>query len=482
MRDKALTPNKTLSSSPAIVKTPSRPIGHRGVKRGLFYGNKTVKGRNVNENKPYAIDWQASSYAKDTFAYSSKKGQSHKVGILKDGHYLAYLTLPLHIFSKDQRGQVVASFYKNGSLEGVRHATSRSSYIRNIASSNKKGSLHIHALLPHLKAGDTLAVKLVRAGVKGDIRILSKASLYLEKVTEERVFIHADATELASGSDFNKKSASPLLWENPLNESAVFSLAESQGHITLKESGYYLIHFSLPYKVACAGSSRVSLRARIKLDNELSPLGEAEQGYVRCSKEHQSSSLHWSGWVKSRAMQKLSVTINKQTGTRYRAGIYKGARGSIYIEKLETSKVLSALSQKKSENFFNDKATIAFEEGSLVDDKTYHLSGDTITVLEKGSYTLIYNDFLSSIRSRANSAIMISLNSKLLPHAACYDHYIRAAQGANHASCALVYPLTGLKKGDKIKIHTSPSGQLGRVLGAARLLLRFQGEPQASRP
>ena len=440
-------------------------------KGALLKGNQTVNGNN-NLKGGALISWNTYSSVDPTIF--SHDLYSEKLTVLKAGHYLIAVTLPIES-AVGQRATQRAQLRVNGGANGHLYSLGQSSYARN-SGGHTEGSSHF-ATLVWLAADSVLTLDAVDIAGNANNRFLRTATLYAEKVEGDRNVFNATATKIESGDNLNVAEDTEgrnLIWTGKrINNAFGFVKATPAAGITLKDEGNYLVYVNIPLE---GPVSRGSVGLAVSLDDEIVDGARGQQGYIRNSNGHTTSSIHFSGIVNATAGSILKV----ETAQLAKAGTIKvqsGKAASIFIEKLDGTGLFSdafttTAAEETAENLNpNSKTALALDGGAgstdpTMDENYYSNEGDSeekIVIKKAGNYLLNVNGVFWGGSSRANPRISVEVNGKTVPGAESTAHYLRHSDGADESSGSVVTMLNDLAVDDVVTVSVEREGNGGIV-------------------
>ena len=223
---------------------------------------------------------------------------------------------------------------------------------------------------------------------------------------------------------------------------------------------------------SCPTSSRYSVQARIRVNGSQVRSGTASQGYIRCSNNHEFSSIHWFGFLHNLGVgDVITVGVIGEAGTGSPVQVAASRKASLFIEKLDnTSKSISLFGNNTTTgNNWNatSNTSVRWSGETLKDSSTFNHSTTTnnhqITLNESGDYLILYSDVLTGTVSRSNVGVQIRKNGTLPRGAECFTHYIRNSNGHREATCTIQYLLENVSAGDIVDIGLSASAATGTV-------------------
>ncbi len=433
---------------------------------------------NLNSSTPKSILWNlASSIDPTAFEHSFETG--HQLKVLKDGDYLVLATVPYATLpnAADNRPVQKIEVYVNG--DRVPGTIGQSSYIRNQprnANIQNESSDHSYSLIPDLKAGDVIEVKVNKHGSVANIsQISAAATLYAELVDDSRSVFAGLTSGPADGDTSllrdveNGEDPAPIAWDSIRKDSG-YTHSDGGESISLS-SGNYLVFVNLPLN---GPRQRASVAGRVLIDGEPIELGAFQQGYIRDANGHVNSSIHYAGVLELSGNSRLSIETEQRAVVPNDRGpiiIADGTQGSIYIERLGSDGVFRSTAAEVDADVIDNfnppqKAAMLWDSANISDTGTYnHSSGDSeVTVRSAGSYLLVYHDNMQSSVNRPNPKITVEVNGVEVRGAETKTHYIRNANGHNHSSAALAIVLEDLSANDRITVSTVAEGQQGNVV------------------
>ena len=443
-------------------------------KGALLKGNQTIKGDN-NLKGGGLISWNTySSVDPNIFSHDL---YSEKLTVLKAGHYLIAVTLPIES-AVGQRATQRALLKVNGGANGHLYSLGQSSYARN-SGGHSEGSSHF-ATLVWLAANSVLTLDAVDIAGNANNRFLRTATLYAEKVEANRNVFNATATKIESGDNLNVAEDTEgrnLIWTGKrINNAFGFVKATPAAGITLKDEGNYLVYVNIPLEGPVA---RGSVGLAVSLDDEIVDGARGQQGYIRNSDRHTTSSIHFSGVVNATAGSVLKV----ETAQLAKAGTIKvqgGKAASIFIEKLDGKGLFSDAftttnAEEVAENLNpNAKTALALDGGAgssepTLDEEYYSNEGDSeekIVIKKAGNYLLNVNGVFIGGSSRANPRISVEVNGNTVSGAESTAHYLRHSDGADESSGSLVTMLNDLAVDDIVTVSVQREGAGGIVIAS----------------
>ena len=441
-------------------------------KGALLKGNQTVKGDN-NLKGGGLISWNTySSVDPNIFNHDL---YSEKLTVLKAGHYLIAVTLPIES-AIGQRATQRALLKVNGGANGHLYSLGQSSYARN-SGGHSEGSSHF-ATLVWLAANSVLTLDAVDIAGNSNNRFLRTATLYAEKVEGNRNVFNATATKIESGDNLNVAEDTEgrnLIWTGKrINKAFGFVKATPAPGITLKDEGNYLVYVNVPLQGTVA---RGSVGLAVSLDDEIVDGARGQQGYIRNSDRHTTSSIHFSGVVNATAGSVLKV----ETAQLAQAGTIKvqgGKAASIFIEKLDGTGLFAdafttTAAEETAENLNpNAKTALALDGGAgssepTLDEEYYSNEGEAeekIVIKKAGNYLLNVNGVFTGGSSRANPRISVEVNGKTVSGAESTAHYLRHSDGHDESSGSLVTMLNDLGVNDVVTVSVQREGNGGIVI------------------
>lgn len=462
----------------------------------VLKGNQTVKGTN-NLKGGGLIAWNNySSVDPNIFSHDL---YSEKLTVLKSGHYLIAVTLPIES-AVGQRATQRAILKVNGNA-GHRYMLGQSSYARN-SGGHTEGSSHFAGMI-WLKEGSVLTLDAVDIAGNGNNRFLRTATMYVEKVQGSRNVFNASATAIEAGDNLNVAEDTEgrnLVWTGMrINGAFGFVKATPAPGITLKEDGQYLVYTNIPLE---GSVGRASVGLAVTLDDEIVSGARGQQGYIRNSNGHKFSSIHFSGVINATAGQVLQVETVQlaQAGT---IKVQNGKAASIFIEKLGDNGLFAdtfsgTVSEENNENLNpNQRTALALDGASgefdpVSDDAHFSNEGDSeenIVIKKAGSYLVNVNSVFEGGNARANPRLSVQVNGQSISGAESTAHYIRHSNGHSESSGSLVTILNDLKVDDVVTVSVQREGNGGIVTapedGMVSLIYRESysaGEGETSAP
>ncbi len=442
---------------------------------GSFGGTTTTAPSNIsnlNQDNPYAIRWTQERFDSTYFDHDTSSF-NHEITVKVSGHYRLNLVIPLDEVSGSNRRSIRSEVFINGSAIDIGRA--ESSYIRD-SNDHTGSSLHLNTILPNLSVNDVIEVRVSKQTNRtGDV-VTPGAQLFLKYVDPSSKVMLLKGSESTSGTSLHTSSESSLLWEESALTNTAFthSTVTNANEITLNESGSYRVSVNIPLQdpSSCPGNNRTSVKALIRLDGALVNSGAATQGYMRCSDDHQFSSLHYSGYLNGvSAGQKIRIGLIANTNVTASVVIPSGKKASIALEKVDSSTKLISLTGTSltSGNNWNETSggSVRWTNQQVKDASIFthstSSSSHQITFAESGDYLVTYGDYLTSGVQRANPAVQLRLNNSLPDGAECRTHYIRNQNNHDESSCSLVYLLENVSSGDVLEVALSASAETGTV-------------------
>lgn len=435
---------------------------------GLFTGTRAVAGTNLN-GTPSPLQWSTSTVDNYYFTHSTSSN-SHQVTLKQSGDYMLSVTLPQHrTDGNSSRTRIGVQVKVNG--VSVPQGLGRSAYIRGF-SSHTESSSQTSFLLKDISINDYVEVYtegLTTIDAGDIVNVTGQAQLLLEYISTSRDVFSATSTQTTNSTNLNQTTSYPLKWVETRQDSG-FTHSDSTNpeNIIIASAGTYLVTVNVPLT---GDTAQQSVLGRVKLDGVQVTGGIFAQGYVQVGTESDDdSSIHWSGFVVATTTnQVLTITTEREAGAGT-STVTTGFVGSIFMEKLPTTDLI-ALSGTRlvSGTDWNPAATssIQWTTRNNYDSSIYTHSTSTnshqITVLEAGSYELVYNDAMTSAIQRANNRIQVQVNGTSVSGAQTKSHYLRNQSAHNNSSASLVYMLNNLSVNDVITVTSVIEANNGTV-------------------
>ncbi len=421
----------------------------------------TTFSADLNQSSAYALAWNNNDYDFNSFDFSDLNPS--RLIVKEAGDYLMNLNLPLYrVDGTNNRARIEADVRVNGVKRDI--GVGRSSYIRN-AGGHSESSDHLNVLLEGLSVNDYVEI-FVRGATTWrasmETYISGHAAMTLQKIEANEVIFTGTATQTVGSTNLNSTSDS-LTWTESVKDTGyTHSDAVSPENITLDAIGNYLVFVNIPL----SGSvSRGNVLGRVRLGGTQIAGGQFKQGYIRNADGDTTASIHWSGIVRTTAVnQILTITTEQEAAA---GTITVGSdKASIYIQRLATTTdtYLGRGTELVGGTDWNpDTAdSVLWQTDDFIDINTFTHSttanAQNITVLKGGSYRVVYNDSLTAGSGRPNPVIQININGSPVSGAETKSHYIRGASGHNDSSASLVYLLRNVNANDVISITTVREG------------------------
>lgn len=440
-----------------------------------FGGSTTTAPSNIsnlNQDTPHSIRWTKQRMDADFFSHDTSSF-SHEVTFKNAGNYRVSFSIPLDESSGGNRRSIRAELYLNGNP--IDAGRSESSYIRD-NNGHTKTSLHFSSLLTNISVDDILELRVSKqTNQTGDVTTPG-AQLFLQKIEAGEAILFLKGDQTTAGADLNTNAERDFSWDEAPVTNAAYSHStfSNTNQVTFNQSGSYRVSLNIPLQdpSGCPGNNRTAVEARVRVGGTLVTSGGATQGYIRCSDNHQFSSIHWFGYVHGVTPgQTLTVDVIGETTVYSTVNVPSGKKASLLIEKIDSSTKTLTLSGTTltTGNNWNETAggSVQWTTQSVKDAVIYNHSTSAnshrITFSESGDYLVTYSDSLTSTVARANPAVQLRLNNSLPDGGECRSHYIRNTNGHNQSSCSMVYLLENVSNGDTLEVSLSASAATGTV-------------------
>ncbi len=453
---------------PLFIAIGPLSTGHAAVKNiAWLQGDQLFRGsNNLNAGTPRSINWNLRASI-DPEVFRQSFAESTRLYLEKDGDYLVSATLPIIMITGARANQSIEVSLGNRPVGG---SLGQSGYIRN-AGNHTESSLHVNVLVA-ARAGDYLELKTRRLNAFGNQTQMQTASMLVEYIEESRKVFSATSTRTVGGVNLNQDEFNvglELQWTSIRQDEGYGHTGDSH-EIILDEPGNYLVYFNLPLS---SNVARSSVGINVMLDGAKIPAGRAEQGYIRNSNGHTSSSVHWSGLVSTLFPgQKLSFASFQRAAVG-QVSLPTRKTASLFIENLDSTSGLfstAAFGAGELENWNAPGKTAVtwltpdFYIDGLIDNQTFMHEFDTseqVIVRQDGSYLLVYNDNIEGTAARINPRITVEVNGTERPGAQTKTHYIRNSDGHIGSSATLVYLLENLTADDVVTVSTQQEANGG---------------------
>lgn len=415
----------------------------------------TTFGADLNTGGFAPLSWGEQDF--DSVKYSFSSSIPSRLTVKEGGDFLLALTMPLYRSDPagNNRTRTQAEIRVNGSKVDV--GVARSSYIRNANDGTDESSNHFAVMIEDLNPNDYIEIYTI--GVTSylvPVYIRDQASLYVEEIPDAESVFTGTAVETTDSVDLSGSIAYELVWTEGRNDSG-FSHEDgsSPEEIILDEAGDYLVFVNIPLYTTTA---RANVTGRILLDGTPVSGGTFQQGYIRISDNDNYSSIHWSGVVRSTAVDQVLSVSTIEDGAAGTVTV-SGEKATIYVQKLPSTGIYYARGTNLDVGTNWNDATprnILWENDDIIDTDTFtHNTGSNphqVTVDKAGDYLVAYNDAMTSSAGRPNNLIEVRVNGTAVSGAQTATHYIR--NSGQESSASLVFLLNDLSVNDMITVTT----------------------------
>ncbi|MEM7397143.1 MAG: hypothetical protein AAF492_32885, partial [Verrucomicrobiota bacterium] len=272
------------SATSTVFKTLD-PLGDDNPAAWL-YATQRSDGTNVlnSDTNTVSLDWHPHTLNSAIFSHST--GTADEVTELLSGDYFVAFTLPLTNINDSanlRRTCIRAELYLNGVAQGTLGAIGESSFIRgheDVDNGHYNSSDHFATLINNGPAGSVFEVRTVSTATESDDVVMEQASLYLERVDEDRELFAAVTTD--GGQEITPTSARTIAWEETVRTNAGYTFT-NPSNIVLDAAGTYLVFINMPYS---STDPRDAAKLNLQLDGVTVPGGLAMQGYIRDNNGH----------------------------------------------------------------------------------------------------------------------------------------------------------------------------------------------------
>jgi hypothetical protein len=431
---------------------------------GWFTGTRTVGGTNLNAT-PSPLQWSTSTVDSYYFTHSTTS-DSHKVTLKQSGDYLLSVTLPQQrTDGNSSRTRVGVKVKVNGTA--VSEGLGRSGYIRN-TSGHSESSSHVSFLLKDISPNDYVEVYtegLTTIDAGDVVNVSGKAGMMLEYIASTRDVFSATTTRTTNSTNLNQSTAYSLEWTETRQDSG-FTHSDSVNpeNIIIANAGTYMVTINIPLT---GDTAQQAVLGRVRLDGVQVNGGIFAQGYAQsvANEGDGDSSIHWSGIVVATTTNQVLTITTERDGAAGTSTVTTGFAGSIFIEELPTSDLITLQGTRLVSGTDWDNAAasaIQWSSQGSYDTAVYTHSTSSnshqITVDEAGSYMVVYNDAMTSATQRSNNRIEVLVNGIAVSGAQTKSHYMRNQSGHNNSSASLVYLLENLSANDVITVTSQQEG------------------------
>ncbi len=444
-------------------------------------GTGLVGGSELNLAAPDAIVWSTSTIDAYYFEHSTST-ESQKLIFKQAGDYSISLNVPINRISTDSNR---ARWGTEIRLNGVALDTGlgRTGYIRGVSGTNHtESSNHTNILLTDISVDDYIEVysellSTYDAGISAEID--GQASLLVEFISPSETIFSAKTTfaiasTSATTTDLNQAFPNTLSWiETRQDTGFVHSDAINPQEIIISDPGTYLVQINIPLTSGDI-AQRPNVLGRVRLDGAEVPGGQFKQGYLRGSTQtgDGDSSLHWSGIVVSTTTNQILTVTGEQESVAGIVDITSGFAGSIFMQKLPATDVISLRGTQlagPTTNWNPGSATaVLWETRNQYDAGVFTHSTTTnsheITVNSAGDYYLVFNDAVNTPggANRQAPRATVYVDGSPVIGATTRTNYMRDGTH-NNASAALTILLPGLASSSVITLVMEQEANSGTV-------------------
>ena len=446
------------SATSVSYEAYSIPIGI-----GNFTAIQTNAGAtptNINQTLA-SFQWNNSDYDFDFYGHSTTTS-SHQITVKQAGDYQLSLTVP--VTSAVAGATVTTEVSVNGTARS--NGRSQTSYIVT-ANGQVEASANPTIYLAGLAANDVIDITTTQEAAAGALNISGKVSLYIENIASSRTIFFATATRTVSSTNLNGAAASSLQWTDSVKDIGfTHSNSVSTENISIDAIGTYIVHVNIPLSGAVTSAN---VQAQVQLGGTTVTGGFASQGFISNVGGNTSSSVHWSGVVRTVS---TSQVLTIKTIAEAAAGtltVPAGREASISVEKLSgTSDMFYGNGTTLVGGVTNYNATTAtaiqYTSAPIKDTLVYTHSTATnsqeVTVNTAGDYLLILNSNHLGTAQRQNQVVEVLVNGVALSGAQTKSFFIN---GTPHfdVSGSLVFYLRKLTASQKVTVTTFKEGANG---------------------
>ena len=444
------------ASSPAILESRQWQIASDAVGAGVAWmaATSTSNGADMNLTVAYALKWGAQDY--DTTKYSYSNLNPTRLVVKEGGDFLLAITIPMNrIDAVNNRTRIEADIRVNGTKRSV--GVSRPSYIRN-SSGHTESSNNMSVMIEDLNVNDYIEIFV--HGItsnRSSVYITDQASLYVEHIPSTEVVFVGTATQTTNGTDLSDAIPYELEWTEGRNDTGItHSDVTASEDIILDAIGDYLVFVNVPVYTTVA---RANLKGTILLDGAAVSGGSFLQGYVRNLDSDSYASIHWSGVVRTTAINQV-LSISTEEDSAAATVTVNGENATVYVQKLPSSDIFYSRGTNLEASQTNWNQTTAYgilwENDDIIDTNTFThsttLNQHQITVGKAGDYFVAYNDAMDSGAGRPNNRIEMRVNGTAVTGSQTLTHYMRLS--TQDSSASLTFLLTDLAVNDIISVTT----------------------------
>ncbi len=411
---------------------------------GLFQGNSTTDGYDLNSLTKYAFVWENQSYDENIFYYDVLNPS--RIKIIEGGNYFISYQLPVHDStysgSNNNRMAIQSEFRINETKADIGFA--ESSYMRGEGGSTGDHfeSSNTYTGLINISAGDYLEIFVGNEGGDGtEVMWTEGGRLFMEKIEEsEEIFfgVGTQSTSASNPTDLDQGTVDSFTydmeWTEVIEDSTyTHSDSSDENIITLEEAGTYYVAVNIP-TYDSSGRDRASVGLRLELDNNEILGTRGLTGYMRSDSDEGNdyASIHFAGLIEASAGQNLTVGISSMgsSGTV----TVGGNNATLLIRKLEDNKGLFKANISTLESGTNWNPTslinVTYTDIDLEDTDyySYTVGEPNIMVLKNGTYYFsIASPELTSGDARTAPQFEIFVNGVEIPSLRSGSTYDRQA-------------------------------------------------------
>ncbi len=277
------------------------------------------------------------------------------------------------------------------------------------------------------------------------------------------------ATSTTYSSDLNPSSAYALSWSGQDFDSTKYSYSDgSPSRLVVKEAGDYLVALSLPLYRIDAANNRTRIEAEFRVNNSKQDVGVARSSYIRNNGSHTEASNNMTVLLENlTANQYIEVFVRGITNNR--SAVYISDQASMYVEKIESSRVVFSGTATETTNSTDLSDTTAYElewTESREDTGFTHSdasSPEDITLDEAGDYLVSVNIPLYSTTARVNITANILLDAVAVNGGTFQQGYIRNLDADSYSSIHWVGVVQSSSANQVLSVSTIEDGVAGTV-------------------
>ena len=221
-------------------------------------GTTTSSGTNFNPAASSSMYWyDGSAYARSDTNYThSNAATPQTITLAASGYYLVYINVPLSgatAASMNVRGRVLL----NNTMQSG--GDFKQGFVSN-ANGDIASSIHWSGVLYATTTNEALSVTLQQQAAAGTFTVgTNEASVFVEQLATSSMY-EGEATQLASGANWNPTTASNALWQTDnVIDTSIFSHSTSvnSNQITVKQEGDYLLVLNDSHAGAVTGANQI---------------------------------------------------------------------------------------------------------------------------------------------------------------------------------------------------------------------------------